>query len=228
MRVARASRAAGEYPARGFAWAANCRRRAPQARQRGYLHACNHRTGACRALEVIMTRSGIVLVLVLCAAPASAQEPSLVEGFAEGFTFNAIFSTSHRTDSEGAVVYNRNESDGARIAVVRQGADPCVFLSTSLNLNTGNAAPVVVLDETYDLRGVSFESNPKHEFAPPGGTYLIMKGPRVLCRLSTGGDRAKLAYLHQCQNELLVTIESRMMAAFERTAAKLKGLCKWK
>lgn len=176
-----------------------------------------------------LKRSGLVLAIGLIAAPAAAQEPSRVEGFAEGFTFNAMFSTSHTTDGQGSVVYRKSGADGARIAIVRQGADPCVFVSTPLDLNaSAGAAPVVLLEETYDLRGVIFESNPEHQFAPPGGTSLTMKGPHGLCRISTGGSRAKLSYLHECRDEMKTTITASMLPAFERTAAVLNKQCRWK
>ena len=45
-----------------------------------------------------------------------------------------------------------------------------------------------MLEETYDLRNVSFKADRKHPLAPPRGVYLTMKGPKILCRVSTGGS----------------------------------------
>src|SRR4051794_4454141 len=102
-----------------------------------------------------MKHIGVLLAVAVAAVPVAAQETSLVQGFAEGFTFSAAFSTSHRTEADGSVVYARNGADGAHISAMRQGMDPCVFMSTSLHLNTASfAAPVVLLEETYDLRDV--------------------------------------------------------------------------
>lgn len=175
-----------------------------------------------------MKRFGAVFALVVAAVPVAAQQPSPVQDFADGFTFLPRFSNS-RTDADGSVVFTRNAADVTRVASVRQGADPCVFLSISLNLNTASfAAPVVLLEETYDLRGVTFEANPKHEFAPPGGVYLMMSGPRILCRVSTGGSLAKLDRRGECGDKFEVTIEAPMMPAFTRTAERLKGPCRWR
>jgi hypothetical protein len=170
-----------------------------------------------------------VLITLLLATPAVAQDASLVEGFAEGFTFQAHFAANRKIDPDGAVVYSRDGGSNTHIGSVRQGAAPCVFLSNSLNLNEGiSGTPVVMLEETYDLRGVSFEADPKHQFAPPGGLYLSMKGPKILCRVSTGGSAGALKRTVQCQDRFEATIDEQMMPAFKATAERLKALCDWK
>ena len=169
-----------------------------------------------------------LLLTLLMVTPAAAQDASLVEGFAEGFTFH-IPGATRKIDPDGAAVYTKSGGSNTQIAAVRQGATPCVFIATSLNLNEGvSGTPVVMLEETYDLRGVSFEANSKHEFAPPGGVYLSMKGPKILCRISTGGSGGKLQRTSQCGDRFEATIEEKMMPAFTTTSAKLKGLCQWK
>ena len=168
------------------------------------------------------------MVLALLATPAAAQDAALTEKFAEGFTFNSIFAQGHKTDPDGAVVYARNGGGNTHISAVRPGAAPCVFIATSLNLNEGvSGTPVVMLEETYDLRGASFEADAKHQFAPPGGVYLMMKAPKILCRVSTGGS-GKLSRTAQCEDRFEATIEERMMPAFTAASAELKTLCKWK
>ena len=171
----------------------------------------------------------IVLITLLLAAPATAQDASLVTGFADGFTFHAHTAANRKTDSDGAAVYSRYGGSNTHIASVRQGAAPCVFLSNSLNLNEGiSGTPVVMLEETYDLRGVSFEADAKHQFAPPGGVYLTMKGPHILCRVSTGGSGGMLTRTAQCQDRFEATIDEQMMPAFKATAERLKALGNWK
>lgn len=170
-----------------------------------------------------------LLLALLLTTPASAQEPSLTEGFAEGFTFHSVFAKGHRIDPDGATVYAQNGAGNTHIAAVRPGAAPCVFISSSLNLNEGIAGtPIVMLEETYDLRNASFVADPKHQFAPPGGVYLIMKGRNILCRSSTSGGAGKLARTAQCEDSIDVTIEPQMMPAFTATSARLKTLCNWK
>ena len=170
----------------------------------------------------------LLLSLLLLATPALAQDASLIEGFAEGFTFH-IPGSSRSIDPDGAVVYAKGGGGNTHVSAVRQGASPCVFIATSLNLNEGvSGTPIVMLEETYDLRGVSFEANPKHEFAPPGGIYLAMKGPKIQCRISTGGSGGKLQRTSQCGDRFEATIEEQMMPAFTATSAKLKSLCQWK
>jgi hypothetical protein len=169
-----------------------------------------------------------LLLTLLLATPAAAQDAPLVEGFAEGFTFH-IPDATRRIDPDGAMVYAKAGGGNTQIAAVRQGAVPCVFIATSLNLNEGvSGAPIVMLEETWDLRGVSFEANPKHEFAPPGGVYLTMKGPQIQCRISTGGSGGKLQRTSQCGDRFEATIEEKMMPAFTAASAKLKSLCQWK
>jgi hypothetical protein len=176
-----------------------------------------------------MIKCSTVIALLVMTVPAAAQDSSLVEGFAEGFTFHSIFSQGHKIDSDGATVYANSDRDTTRVATVRAGAAPCVFISTSLNLNQNTSAtPVVMLEETYDLRGVTFTANPKHEFAPPGGVYLIMTGPKILCRISTGGSSGKLTRTAQCEDRFEATIEEQMMKAFTATSAKLKASCQWR
>jgi hypothetical protein len=178
----------------------------------------------------------IVLITLLLAAPAAslvssatAQDASLVTGFADGFTFHAHTAANRKIDSDGAAVYSRYGGSNTHIASVRQGAAPCVFLSNSLNLNEGiSGTPVVMLEETYDLRGVSFEADAKHEFAPPGGLYLTMKGPHILCRVSTGGSGGALTRNAQCQDRFEATIDEQMMPAFKVASERLKALCSWK
>lgn len=168
-----------------------------------------------------------LLLTLLLATPAAAQDVSPVAGFAEGLTFH-LPDANRKIDPDGTAVYYK-AGGSTQIAAVRQGATPCVFIATSLNLNEGvSGSPIVMLEETYDLRGVSFEANPKHEFAPPGGVYLSMKGPKILCRISTGGSGGKLQRSSQCGDRFEATIEEKMMPAFTATAAKLKGLCQWK
>jgi hypothetical protein len=169
-----------------------------------------------------------LLLTLLLATPAAAQDASLTESFAEGFTFH-VPDASRRIDPDGAAVYAKSGSSNTQIAAVRQGATPCVFIATSLNLNEGvSGTPLVMLEETYDLRGVSFEADPKHQFAPPGGVYLSMTGPKIQCRISTGGSGGKLQRSSQCGDRFEATIEERMMPAFTATVAKLKSLCQWK
>ena len=169
-----------------------------------------------------------LLLTLLLATPAAAQDAPLVEGFADGFTFH-IPGANRKIDPDGAVVYARSGGGNTHIAAVRQGASPCVFISTSLNLNEGvSGTPVVMLEETYDLRGVSFEANPRHEFAPPGGVYLSMKGPKTQCRISTGGSGGRLQRTSQCGDRFEATIEEQMMPAFTATSTKLRSLCQWK
>jgi len=169
-----------------------------------------------------------LLLTLLLATPAAAQDASLTESFAEGFTFH-VPDASRRLDPDGAVIYSKSGGTNTQIAAVRQGAVPCVFIATSLNLNEGiSGAPIVMLEETYDLRGVSFDANPKHESAPPGGVYLSMKGPKIQCRISTGGSGGRLQRTSQCGDRFEATIEERMLPAFTATVAKLKSLCQWK
>lgn len=170
-----------------------------------------------------------ILITLLLTTSATAQDASLVQGFAEGFTFHSHFGANPRIDRDGAVVYARNGGTNTHIASVRSGAAPCVFLSNSLNLNEGiTGTPTVMLEETYDLRAVSFEADPKHQFAPPGGVYLTMKGPNILCRVSTGGSPGKLTRTAQCEDRLEATIDEQMMPAFKTTAERLRSLCNWK
>jgi hypothetical protein len=169
-----------------------------------------------------------ILLALLLATPAVAQDASLVENFAQGFTFHSIFADSRKVDADGAVVYSGSRDGNTHIASVRPGAVPCVFISTSLNLNEGSNGTLVMLEETYDLRGVSFEADARHQFAPPDGVYLTMKGPKILCRVSTGGTGGKLQRGTQCSDRLEATIEPRMMPAFTRATAELKSLCKWR
>lgn len=175
----------------------------------------------------------MLLITLLLTAPVMAQDISrdaaIVQGFAEGFTFHSHFTTNRRIDPDGAVVYWKDGGSNTHIASVRQGAVPCVFLSTSLNLNEGaSGTPVVMLEETYDLRNVSFEADGKHQFAPPGGVYLTMKGPNILCRVSTGGSGGALKRSAQCQDRFEATIDGPMMAAFKATSGQLKLKCKWR
>lgn len=176
-----------------------------------------------------------ILITLLLTTSATAQDSSrvrdasLVQGFAEGFTFHSHFGAKARIDRDGAVVYAGKGGTNTHIASVRSGAAPCVFLSNSLHLNEGiTGTPTVMLEETYDLRGVSFEADPKHQFAPPGGVYLTMKGPNILCRVSTGGSPGKLMRTAQCEDRLEATIDEQMMPAFQTTAERLKSLCNWK
>jgi len=171
-----------------------------------------------------------VLLLTLClTTPALAQDPKLTEGFAEGFTFHSVFAKGHRIDPDGATVYAQNGAGNTHIAAVRPGAAPCVFISSSLNLNEGiSGTPIVMLEETYDLRNASFVADPKHQFAPAGGVYLTMKGSNILCRSSTSGSGGKLTRTAQCEDSIEVTIEAPMMPAFTATSAKLKAACNWK
>jgi len=186
------------------------------------------REAAAAPREQGYTVRKLLLSILLLATPAAAQDASLVQGFADGFTFH-IPDATRRTDPDGAAVYATSGGSNTNIAAVRQGAAPCVFIATSLNLNEGvSGTPVVMLEETYDLRGVSFEANPKHESAPPGGVYLAMKGPKILCRISTGGSGGKLQRSSQCGDRFEATIEEKMMPAFTATAAKLKSICQWK
>jgi hypothetical protein len=197
----------------------------PYPRRHQPFRESGGQTGAnCRGASL---KKWLLLTLLL-ATPSAAQETSTVEGFAEGFTFH-IPGSNRRTDPDGAVVYTKGGGGNTQIAAVRQGATPCMFISTSLNLNEGvNGTPIVMLEETYDLRGASFEANPKHEFAPPGGAYLTMKGAKIQCRISTGGSGGKLQRTSQCNDRFEATIEQQMMPAFTATSAKLKGLCQWK
>ena len=104
-----------------------------------------------------------------------------------------------------------------------------MFISSSLNLNEGiSGTPLVMLEETYDLRGASFEADPKHQFAPPGGVYLTMKAPKILCRVSTGGTGGRLQRTAQCQDRFEATIEEKMMPVFSAASGQLKTLCQWK
>jgi hypothetical protein len=171
----------------------------------------------------------MLLITLLLTTPAAAQDTSMVQGFAEGFTFHSHFAGNRRTDPDGAVVYWKNGGGNTHIASVRQAGAPCVFLSHSLNLNEGvDGTPVVMLEETYDLRNVSFEADPKHQLAPPGGVYLTMKGPKILCRVSTGGSGGTLKRSAQCEDRFEATIDEQMMPAFKTTSEQLKTLCKWK
>jgi len=118
-----------------------------------------------------------ILITLLLTTSATAQDSSrvrdasLVQGFAEGFTFHSHFGAKARIDRDGAVVYAGKGSTNTHIASVRSGAAPCVFLSNSLHLNEGiTGTPTVMLEETYDLRGVSFEADPKHQSRPPAGS----------------------------------------------------------
>lgn len=171
----------------------------------------------------------ILLLALSLTTPAFAHDPLLTEGFAEGFTFHSVFAKGHRIDKDGATVYAQNGEGNTHISAVRPGAVPCVFISSSLNLNEGTAgAPIVMLEDTYDLRNISFAVDRKHQFAPPGGAYLTMKGPGVLCRASTGGSAGKLTRTVECEDSIEVTIEPQMMPAFTMTSARLKALCNWK
>jgi hypothetical protein len=170
-----------------------------------------------------------ILITLLLTTPVAAHDASLVEGFAAGFTFHSHFGAKRGIDPDGAVVYFRNGGSNTHIDSVRSGAAPCVFLSSSLNLNEDTSgAPTVMLEDTYDLRGISFEADPKHEFAPPGGVYLTMKGPNIHCSVSTGGSPGKLTRRAQCHDRFEATIDEDMMPAFKATAEQLKALCKWK
>ena len=170
-----------------------------------------------------------ILLALLLATPALAQDASITEGFAEGFTFHSSFATGHRIDPDGATVYARSGGGNTHVSSVRQGAAPCVFISTSLNLNEGiPGSPTVMLEETYDLRNATFAADPKHDAAPPGGVYLMMKGRNILCRISTGGSGGKLRRTPECEDRFEATIEPQMMPAFTATSAKLKALCNWK
>lgn len=187
-----------------------------------------HKAASTFATKGASVRKAWLLMLML-ATPAWAQDISLTEGFAEGFTFHSIFASGHRVDSDGAVVYARNGGGNTHIAAVRPGAAPCVFISSSLNLNEGiKGTPTVMLEETYDLRNASFVADAKHQWAPPGGVYLTLKAPNVLCKVSTSGEGGKLTRTAQCEDRFEATIEQPMMPAFTATAAKLKALCKWK
>jgi hypothetical protein len=55
-----------------------------------------------------------------------------------------------------------------------------------------------------------------------------MKGPNILCRVSTGGSPGKLTRTAQCEDRLEATIDEQMMPAFQTTAERLKSLCNWK
>jgi hypothetical protein len=71
--------------------------------------------------------------------------------------------------------------------------------SRSVRASVGiSGTPTVMLKETHDLRGVAFEAETNHQFAPPGGVYLMIKGPNILCRVSTGGPPGKLTRTAQC------------------------------
>jgi hypothetical protein len=114
----------------------------------------------------------MLLFTLLLTTSAAAQDVSMLQGFAEGFTFHSHFAGNRRIDPDGAVVYWRDGGCNTHIASVRQAGAPCVFLSHSPNLNEGvGGTQVVMLEETYDLRNVSFEADRKHQFAPPGGVY---------------------------------------------------------
>src|SRR4051794_21638067 len=60
-----------------------------------------------------------MLLALLLATPARAQDAALVEGFAEGFTFHSIFGTGHKIDTDGAVVYSKSGGSNTHIAAVR-------------------------------------------------------------------------------------------------------------
>jgi hypothetical protein len=103
----------------------------------------------------------MLLVTLLLTTPAAAQDASqdvsIVRAFAEGFTFHSHFAANRRIDPDGAVVYWKDGGGNTHVASARQGAVPCVLLSHSLNLNEGvGGTPVVMLEETYDLRNAAF------------------------------------------------------------------------
>jgi hypothetical protein len=83
-------------------------------------------------------------------------------------------------------------------------------------------------EATYNLRGVSFASDRKHELAPKDGTYLILNGPRVFCEVAMAGGGSRPERRDACRDTYEGTIEATMFATFERTAARLRGLCGWK
>jgi hypothetical protein len=176
-----------------------------------------------------MKYAATLFVLLLASAGcALAQSPSLTEDFAEGFLYHSIFATSRSTDSDGTVVYRKNDDRSTLYATVRQSTgDPCVLISTRFGLSLAAAEPVRS-EVTFNLQGVSFKSERKHHLAPKEGTYLILTGPRVYCATTTVGSPSRTEHRSECHDTLEATIEATMFATFERAVARLRGLCGWK
>jgi hypothetical protein len=57
-----------------------------------------------------------ILITLLLTTSATTQDSSLVQGFAEGFTFNSHFGASPRIDRDGAVIYARDGGTNTHIA----------------------------------------------------------------------------------------------------------------
>ena len=71
----------------------------------------------------------MLLSTLLLTTSAAAHDDSMVQGFAEGFTFHSHFAGNRRINPDGAVVYWRDGGGNTHIASVRQADAPCVFLS---------------------------------------------------------------------------------------------------
>jgi hypothetical protein len=176
-----------------------------------------------------MTITAMLLgISLLAATPATAQEPSLVEGFADGFLFHYIFASKKTKNADGSITYWKRDNPGTT-TVRHSPAAACVFHITMLNLNTEpRFTPVVLIESVYDLRGITFEDLPKHEFASPEGSYFRMKGKRVLCETFTSGDKSKLEQKIECKDEVESTVEPPMLPILRATVPKLRQLCRWK
>jgi hypothetical protein len=157
---------------------------------------------------------------------ALAQELSLLEGFGDGFLFHWVFASGRKPNLDGSITYWQEDNAGA-VTMRQSPGDPCVFHVNVLNLRpTRNGATLI--ETIYDLRGISFELVPKHEQAPPGGSFFRMKGPRVLCEVRTGGDRDGVKQSVECKNEIESPVEPQMLPILQQTAPQLREKCRWR
>ena len=79
-------------------------------------------------------------ITLLLTTPAAAQDASMVQGFAEGFTFHSHFAANRRIDPDGAVVHWRDGGGNTHCehrfeATVEERMMPA-FEVTSEQLNT--------------------------------------------------------------------------------------------
>jgi hypothetical protein len=168
-------------------------------------------------------------IALLAVTPSRAQDTTLLEGFADGFLFHYIFAKQKTKNSDGSITYWKRDNPGA--TTVRQSpADPCVFHVTMLNLNTEpRFTPVVLIENIYDLRGITFEELPKPEFTSQGGSYYRMQGKKVQCDINTfGSSSTKVEQKIECRDIAESTVEPAMLPILRATAPKLRQQCKWK
>src|SRR5499427_10963433 len=84
----------------------------------------------CCALSLVVSLIG--------ADAALAQELSLLEGFGDGFLFHWVFASGRKPNIDGSITYWQEGNAGA-VTMRQSPGDPCVFHVNVLNLRPRGA-----------------------------------------------------------------------------------------